>query len=216
MLLNEPLRVRRHLLRTLIPPYTPPADSPTLVARWDHIQSIDSTDPEEVSAFFQEVVKNKAEGIMVKLLDGIGKAGDGFEEDAAMESVGKSALKRLKRRMKEEPKDDDEDEAGPSSPVKGYVKMEGIDSDLSSDDELVPIASTGAGSSPVKGSTGKKKDLPATYQPDVRSLGWLKVKKDYIEGGVGDSLDLIPVGGFHGSGRKVCASAPYPFHAFVR
>ena len=28
-----------------------------------------------------------------------------------------------------------------------------------------------------KGTGGKKKPLPATYEPDQRSQGWLKVKK---------------------------------------
>jgi hypothetical protein len=153
---------------------------------------------------------------MVKLLDGIGKAGDGFDEDAAMESVGKSALKRLKRRMRENPKSDDEEDEDEAlgdvkdklSPVDAGVKEESVEgeSELSSEDELVPVTSavgtsSVANVSPSKGGT-KKKDLPATYQPDVRSLGWLKVKKDYIEGGVGDSLDLVPIGAWHGSGRK--------------
>lgn len=146
---------------------------------------------------------------MIKLLDGIGTAGDGFDEDAAMESVGKSALKRLKRRAREEPKDDDDDEYDeaaltPPEPLVN-VKEGGAgdkgESELSSEEELVPIATVAvANSSPTK--AGRKKDLPATYQPDVRSLGWLKVKKDYIEGGVGDSLDLVPIGAWHGSGRK--------------
>lgn len=155
---------------------------------------------------------------MVKLLDGIGKAGDGFDEDAAMDSVGKSALKRLKRRMRENPKSDDDDEdddtavprpKATSSPVEIEVKEEEAEgeSELSSEDEIVPIAAALGSSTPVNASPSKgrtrKKDLPATYQPDVRSLGWLKVKKDYIEGGVGDSLDLVPIGAWHGIGRKV-------------
>jgi len=47
----------------------------------------------------------------------------------------------------------------------------------------------------------RQKALPATYEPDVRTSGWLKLKKDYIEGMV-DSLDLIPVGAWYGNGRK--------------
>jgi len=45
------------------------------------------------------------------------------------------------------------------------------------------------------------KSLPATYEPDIRTSGWLKLKKDYVDG-MSDSLDLIPVGGWHGNGRK--------------
>lgn len=45
------------------------------------------------------------------------------------------------------------------------------------------------------------KSLPSTYEPDVRTSGWLKLKKDYIDN-MGDSLDIIPIGAWHGSGRK--------------
>ena len=45
------------------------------------------------------------------------------------------------------------------------------------------------------------KSLPSTYEPDIRTSAWLKLKKDYIDD-VSDSLDLIPVGAWHGNGRK--------------
>ncbi|KAF8904477.1 DNA ligase [Gymnopilus junonius] len=48
---------------------------------------------------------------------------------------------------------------------------------------------------------GRLKSLPCTYEPDVRTSGWLKLKKDYMEG-MGDSMDLIPVGAWYGNGRK--------------
>jgi len=146
-------------------------------------------------------VKKKAEGLMVKLLDGVGKAGDGFEEDEAQGKDGKGKAKAKVADVESEEEAEDGSE--------GEEKAEG-----------------GSISSPRKLS-GKKKALPATYQPgsstfpaffscpnftepfplflsraDVRSLGWLKVKKDYIEGGIGDSLDLVPVGAWHGNGRK--------------
>ncbi|XP_006460839.1 hypothetical protein AGABI2DRAFT_69760 [Agaricus bisporus var. bisporus H97] len=47
-----------------------------------------------------------------------------------------------------------------------------------------------------------EKPLPATYEPDKRTAAWLKLKKDYVSG-VGDSLDLVPVGAWYGNGRKV-------------
>ncbi|TIA88934.1 hypothetical protein E3P99_02313 [Wallemia hederae] len=53
--------------------------------------------------------------------------------------------------------------------------------------------------SPSKKS--KRKALPATYEPDKRADSWLKVKKDYIAE-IGDSIDLVPIGGWHGMGRK--------------
>jgi DNA ligase-1 len=37
-------------------------------------------------------------------------------------------------------------------------------------------------------------------EPDKRTLGWCKVKKDYADGS--DSMDLVPIGAWHGNGRK--------------
>ncbi|PIL36196.1 hypothetical protein GSI_01857 [Ganoderma sinense ZZ0214-1] len=47
----------------------------------------------------------------------------------------------------------------------------------------------------------RRKPLPATYEPDKRTSAWLKLKKDYVIG-LGDSLDLVPIGAWHGNGRK--------------
>ena len=46
----------------------------------------------------------------------------------------------------------------------------------------------------------RRKALLATYEPDKRLDSWLKVKKDYNTSA--DTIDLIPVGGWHGQGRK--------------
>lgn len=56
-------------------------------------------------------------------------------------------------------------------------------------------------SSPSKPRKRTRKTLPASYEPDKRADSWLKVKKDYLDN-MGDSLDLVPIGAWHGSGRK--------------
>ena len=67
--------------------------------------------------------------------------------------------------------------------VKLLESGEGItgEDDVGEDDE-------GGGKKGKKDKGGKKKPLPATYEPDQRSQGWLKVKKGWFlllcQGGV--------------------------------
>lgn len=52
----------------------------------------------------------------------------------------------------------------------------------------------------------RRKALLSTYEPDKRLDSWLKVKKDYST--TSDTLDLIPVAGWHGQGRKAAWWSP--------
>jgi len=84
-------------------------------------------------------------------------------------------------------------------------------------DELTPEQLLQTEKEKSEGKASRRKALPATYgpppskptisskkltavEPDKRTLGWCKVKKDYADGS--DSMDLVPIGAWHGNGRK--------------
>lgn len=48
----------------------------------------------------------------------------------------------------------------------------------------------------------KRLDAGSGYEPSRRSEAWTKLKRDYCEG-LRDSVDVVPIGAWHGQGRKV-------------
>ncbi|KAG5535352.1 hypothetical protein RHGRI_023200 [Rhododendron griersonianum] len=88
--------------------------------------------------------------------------------------------------------------------------IEADDASLSSESTQMMMKSflDDALSSSCEGIMVKSLDVDAGYSPSKRSDSWLKVKRDYVEG-LGDSLDLVPIGAWHGNGRKAGWYSPF-------
>ncbi|KAH9306523.1 hypothetical protein KI387_010927, partial [Taxus chinensis] len=63
-------------------------------------------------------------------------------------------------------------------------------------------------SSSCEGIMVKALDDSSEYDPSKRSDSWLKVKGDYVEG-LHETLDLVPIGAWHGNGRKAGWFSPF-------
>lgn len=141
------------------------------------VRSLDATsaDEETVSEFFKEALDDKCEGIMVKVLDNLPNA----DLQAEMEVEGPQ-----------------ESAPAPPKPVTASKKSKAKSKSKSS----LADGEQQADETSAEKKSGRRKALLASYEPDKRLDSWLKVKKDYST--TADTIDLIPVGGWHGQGRK--------------
>lgn len=172
-LLDRPFRERRELLRSLFT---------EVPHRFTWVKSIDATsqDQEVVSDFFKQATDIKCEGIMVKILDNLPNLAYAGDTELA---VGTSEVA-----APEKPK--------PASATKGEKTKKTAKSTTGEQQD----GDEGEGEGGGQKKKTRRKPLLATYEPDKRVDSWLKVKKDY--GAASDTLDLVPVAGWHGSGRK--------------
>ena len=138
------------------------------------VKSIDasSLDSETVLEFFKSATDVKCEGIMVKVLDNV--------SNTTLQVLLENSQHDGGRKMDAFPLQ------SPSTPSKAKKKNKS----KSAPGEKVDDTERGS----------RRKALLSTYEPDKRLDSWLKVKKDYNTSA--DTLDLIPVAGWHGQGRK--------------
>lgn len=138
------------------------------------VKSLDATsaDVETVQAFFKSATDTKCEGIMVKVLDNLPNPELQAEIDPA----------------------EDEQPSEPPTPKKKAKATK-------SKSKSKSVTSIENGVDEQAKPSGRRKALLSTYEPDKRLDSWLKVKKDYNTTS-GETLDLIPIAGFHGQGRK--------------
>lgn len=177
-LLNRPLRERRSLLRSLF------VEQPH---HFTWVRSIDATsaDEEVVSEFFKEAVKDKCEGLMAKVLDNLPNPdlkAEMDDNDMLEGNLPKSAPPTPSKRKRK------------TTTKAGAQKRKGVSDDATEECSIDATAED-------KKTMGRRKALLATYEPDKRLDSWLKVKKDYNSSSF-DTIDLIPIGGWHGQGRK--------------
>ncbi|KDN41251.1 ATP-dependent DNA ligase [Tilletiaria anomala UBC 951] len=193
-LLKTSFRQRRKALQTRFPQFNPPDP---LIARFAHVRSCESTDLDEISAFFEAAQASKCEGIMAKSLDHHWEAVEGSEVRCTTRAFHTGNMKAATG----------ETEDGKA----GEHLLEKLDDEVA--DELVLNTEEGEEDEEReqdaigKGVNGRGKALLSTYEPDRRCESWLKVKRDYVEG-MGDSLDLVPIGAWHGMGRKAAWWSP--------
>jgi DNA ligase-1 len=144
------------------------------------VKSLDATsaDFDTVSDFFKQATDIKCEGIMVKVLDNLPNP----ELEAELDS------------------EDTTENTSPTKPPPAPAKPKKKTKTKSKQSKSATNAENEVEFSEKKAGS-RRKALLATYEPDKRLDSWLKVKKDYNSSSF-DTIDLIPVGGWHGQGRK--------------
>ncbi|KAK5126445.1 hypothetical protein LTR85_010681 [Meristemomyces frigidus] len=144
------------------------------------VNSIDATsaDSEAVGDFFKQALDIKCEGIMVKVLDNA--MNPELQRDMDLLDAADEAAPSVKP---------------PPAPTKSKKKAT-----AKTRGKPIGAPSTADEDGVDERKGGRRKALLSTYEPDKRLDSWLKVKKDY--NATADTIDLIPVGGWHGQGRK--------------
>ncbi|KAI9666391.1 MAG: hypothetical protein M1821_004327 [Bathelium mastoideum] len=142
------------------------------------VKNLDATsaDSEVVLEFFKGATDVKCEGIMVKVLDNLPNP----DLQTDIETNGEPV----------EPKQPPPTPSISKRGAKNKSKAKGTKQN--GDDSTEPPDNKERGA--------RRKALLATYEPDKRLDSWLKVKKDYNT--AADTLDLVPIAGWHGQGRK--------------
>ncbi|KAH7628144.1 hypothetical protein B0T09DRAFT_175876 [Sordaria sp. MPI-SDFR-AT-0083] len=182
-LLNRSFRERRDMLRSLFV---------EIPHHFTWVKSIDATsqDSETVLEFFKSAVDSKCEGIMVKILDNLSELEAPIPDDSANSEALEEQQLPISTNATPAP-------ASSKKPPKGKSKPKPKTTETTASSDTPPIPEK-------KPQSSRRKPLLATYEPDKRLDSWLKVKKDYIgtSAGFSDTLDLLPIAAWHGSGRK--------------